>query len=83
MQGGTGRGAGQARSIEGEAADEGATCSHEAEGAVMSMRIRFVAAVTRRQAAAECPWAARIVMVDGGWMCFESLTDYATWMAQT
>jgi len=48
----------------------------------MSMRIRFVPAVTRRQAAAECPWAARIVRVDGGWMCFESLTDYATWRAQ-
>jgi len=48
----------------------------------MSMRIRFVATVTRRQAAVECPWAARIVRVDGGWMCFESLTDYATWRAQ-
>jgi len=36
MQGDTGRGAGQVGTVEGEAADEGAACGDEAEGAVMT-----------------------------------------------
>ena len=30
----------------------------------------------------ECPWACRIVSVKGGYMCFESITDYHTWRRQ-
>lgn len=46
------------------------------------MRTQFVHVDTRKQAAAECPWAAKIVKVDGGYMCFEAVTDYETWRAQ-
>jgi hypothetical protein len=28
------------------------------------------------------PWAAKIVECDGGYMAFESITDYETWAAQ-
>lgn len=46
------------------------------------MRTQFVQVDTRKQATSECPWAAKIVKVDGGYMCFESVTDYETWRAQ-
>jgi hypothetical protein len=48
----------------------------------MSTRVQFVQAKTRKQAVAECPWAAKIVKVEGGYMCFESITDYETWRNQ-
>jgi hypothetical protein len=33
-------------------------------------------------ASEQCPWAARITKVEGGYMAFESLDDYYTWTKQ-
>lgn len=30
----------------------------------------------------ECPWAAIITKVEGGYMCFESSGDYLIWSKQ-
>ena len=46
------------------------------------MRKQFVMGTSRRQAAAECPWAAKIVKVEGGYMCFESAAEYESWRQQ-
>jgi hypothetical protein len=46
------------------------------------MRREFLANVTRSVAIRTCPWAAKIVKVDGGYMAFESLDDYQTWKNQ-
>lgn len=46
------------------------------------MRQQFVECDTIEEAQAKCPWAAEIVEVDGGYMCFESVSDYETWAAQ-
>jgi hypothetical protein len=46
------------------------------------MRTQFVQTESRKQAAAECPWAAKIVKVEGGYRCFESISDYETWRNQ-
>jgi hypothetical protein len=46
------------------------------------MRQVFVKCETEDDAAKVCPWAARIVKVEGGYMCFESVTDYETWQNQ-
>jgi hypothetical protein len=45
--------------------------------------LSFEEAPTRKDAARLCPWAARIIEVDGGWMCFESVDDFKTWSRQT
>lgn len=45
------------------------------------MRTQFVTG-TRRQATQQCPWAVKIVKAEGGYMCFESVTDYETWRKQ-
>jgi hypothetical protein len=37
---------------------------------------------TLKTAKKQCPWASKIVKVDGGYMCFESLQDYETWRNQ-
>lgn len=29
-----------------------------------------------------CVWAAKIIRVDGGFIAFESITDYETWKRQ-
>ena len=42
----------------------------------------FIGVNSRKAAAKECPWAAVIVKVDGGYMCFESADDYKTWKNQ-
>lgn len=34
-------------------------------------------------AKSEARWAAKIVPVDGGYMAFESIADFATWEAQS
>ena len=39
-------------------------------------------AETKEEAGKLIPWAAHIVKCDGGWMCFEFVTDYETWEAQ-
>lgn len=46
------------------------------------MRIKFVQSVDLAEVLTECPWAADIIEVDGGYQCFESSDDYATWLAQ-
>lgn len=47
------------------------------------MRTKFVeGAMSSREARNECPWAAHTVKVVGGYMCFESHTDYAVWRNQ-
>lgn len=53
------------------------------------MRTEFIADIycpddmpTLKNAENECPWACKIVKVEGGWRCFESIDDYNTWQAQ-
>lgn len=46
------------------------------------MKVEFVACKTRKTAVRRCPWAARIVKVQGGYRCFESVTDHAIWRNQ-
>ena len=46
------------------------------------MRTVFAENCTRRMAAREYPWAALIVKVEGGYLCFESVVDYETWKKQ-
>lgn len=46
------------------------------------MRTQLCLGVSRKQAKAECPWACVIIQVEGGYICFESQDDYATWKAQ-
>lgn len=46
------------------------------------MRKSFVQCETRKQAETECPWASKIEKVEGGYMCFESISDYETWKNQ-
>ncbi len=46
------------------------------------MRKQFVECNTRYQAIKSCPWAARIAKVDGGFQCFELITDYLIWKGQ-
>lgn len=47
-----------------------------------TMRQSFAQVETREEAEIECPWACEIIEVEGGWMCFESADDAATWAAQ-
>lgn len=42
------------------------------------MRVEFVQVNTRKEAEKQCPWAARIMKVEGGYRCFESVVDYET-----
>lgn len=30
----------------------------------------------------QCPWAAKIVRVEGGYMAFQSIEDWKTWKSQ-
>lgn len=46
------------------------------------MRQKVVFATSRREAKKECPWAAHICKVCGGYICFESHNDYNTWRKQ-
>jgi len=46
------------------------------------MQTQFIAAKTAAEARKLAPWAAKVAKVDGGYMAFESLADYATWKAQ-
>lgn len=46
------------------------------------MKTEFVECKYRYQAKKKCLWASRIVKVTGGYLCFESITDYETWKAQ-
>lgn len=46
------------------------------------MQTLFIAAANRKAAALAMPWATKIVKVDGGYMGFESESDYRTWRNQ-
>jgi len=46
------------------------------------MRTQVVECKSRSTAARRCPWAARIAKVEGGYMCWESVSDYETWRRQ-
>jgi hypothetical protein len=46
------------------------------------MRQEFLEVDTMQKAQSLAPWAAMIVAVEGGYMAFESITDYETWMGQ-
>ncbi len=46
------------------------------------MRNQFTEAKTKKEAADKCPWAEKIVKVEGGYHCFESAQDYKTWKNQ-
>jgi hypothetical protein len=46
------------------------------------MRVEFIPCASRSTAARQCPWAAKIVKVDGGFRAFESMADYETWHGQ-
>jgi hypothetical protein len=60
--------------------------SNEGENFILEvgiMKKQFVECKDRRTAKRRCPWAARIVKVEGGFMAFESVADYYTWKNQT
>ena len=46
------------------------------------MKTKFIETESRYQAKNACPWASRIAKVNGGYMCFESITDYEIWKNQ-
>ncbi len=46
------------------------------------MRTQFLQVETFDEAQDAAPWAAKIVEVEGGYMAFESMTDYETWNNQ-
>jgi hypothetical protein len=49
------------------------------------MRQQFIEqgyAPDERYARKLCPWAARVIKVEGGYLCFESETDYLIWRHQ-
>jgi hypothetical protein len=51
-------------------------------GQEWKMRVEFIEVKTLKAARAKAPWAAKIVRVEGGYMAFESISDYATWRNQ-
>ena len=46
------------------------------------MRIKTTETKSRKKAQQECPWACKIVRVEGGYKCFESIDDYKIWKNQ-
>lgn len=46
------------------------------------MRTEIIEVETREDAETQCPWAAVIVEVEGGWKCFESVADAEVWQGQ-
>ena len=44
--------------------------------------IKFIQTESKTAAFATCPWACIVKRVDGGFMCFETLTGYRTWKKQ-
>lgn len=42
----------------------------------------FTQTKTLKAALKKYPWACKVIKVDGGYMCFEFLTDYLTWQNQ-
>ena len=46
------------------------------------MRKEFCEVKTRYSARKLCPWSTLITKVVGGYMCFESISDYKVWNSQ-
>ena len=46
------------------------------------MRSKFVECKSKTIAVNECPWASVVIRVTGGWLCFESYSDYMVWKNQ-
>lgn len=46
------------------------------------MRQQVIECKSRAAAKRRAPWAAKIVKVCGGYMAFESVSDYVTWRQQ-
>jgi hypothetical protein len=46
------------------------------------MRTQFCEVETKEEAEEMCPWACEIIEVEGGWKCFESADEAATWENQ-
>lgn len=46
------------------------------------MKTKFIQTDSRYKAKKECLWAAKIVKVHDGFLCFESIQDYITWKNQ-
>ena len=46
------------------------------------MRKESVEAKSKKGALTLCPWACKVVKVEGGYMCFESIVDYKIWKNQ-
>lgn len=46
------------------------------------MKVIFIQANTKKEAFGICPWASKVKKVDGGFLCFECLNDYTTWLRQ-
>ena len=47
------------------------------------MKKEMISATSAKQARKLAPWAAKVVKVEGGYMAFESVSDYQTWRKQT
>lgn len=45
------------------------------------MRTAFIECKSRKTAKRRCPWASKIVKVEGGYHAFESIDDWQTWRA--
>jgi len=46
------------------------------------MKKQFLSCKDRKTAQRRCPWAAKIVKVELGYICFESIDDYLVWKKQ-
>ena len=46
------------------------------------MRVKFIETESYQAAKKACPWASITAKVFGGFMCFESVTDYKIWKNQ-
>lgn len=42
----------------------------------------FPGNVSRYFVTRQCPWAAKVVKVEGGYLAFESIADWKTWQKQ-
>ena len=51
------------------------------EGTKMRVQL-YVDCKCRKTVARRAPWAAVVAKCDGGYMAFESVTDYKTWKGQ-
>jgi hypothetical protein len=47
------------------------------------MKTQSITAKSAASARKIAPWAAKVAKVEGGYMAFESLTDYAQWRKQS